>query len=435
MDGLEAAKRLKGAFWQAEQNGLKAALLGRLVVLFSLGVWFALSRPYPAALHFIALVATFGFLGLAHYALVGSRFDHPWLKYVFVTADVVLLAFAFVAAPFSETPDLPPVIRFRMGVFDYFYLILAVAAFSYSPTFLIWVGMAASAAWAGSFAWTLSRMDATLTWGDIPRNASVEQALAVMLSPNFVGTGSRIHEIIVFLLVAVLLATVVHRGRRLVERQALVEAEREAVALAFRRYVPEAVVDALLARRGALEPAQRTATVLFVDVEQFTAICQTMQPADIIKMLNAYFDVVTGAIIRRNGIVTQFQGDAVLATFNAPLDDPEHATNAVRAALEILAAVEGMTFEGVSLRIRLGIATGGLVAGVVGGGGRESYTVHGDTVNLASRLEALNKEHGTRVLLAESTVRAAGSGFRFREVGTASVRGRQGEIKLFSFAR
>ena len=147
--------------------------------------------------------------------------------------------------------------------------------------------------------------------------------------------------------------------------------------------------------------------------------------------LNAYFDEVTRIIGAHNGIVTQFQGDAVLATFNVPLEDAGHARNAFDAACAILACVAGREFFGERVRVRIGINTGPLVAGNVGGGGRQSYTVHGDAVNLAARLQGLCKEHGTSLLLSATTAKALREA-NLVAVGDIAVRGLAGPVTVFS---
>ena len=110
---------------------------------------------------------------------------------------------------------------------------------------------------------------------------------------------------------------------------------------------------------------------------------------------------------RHGGIVTQFQGDAILATFNVPLADPAHATNALGAALEMQQAVRMHRFAGESLVCRIGINTGQVVAGAVGARGRLSYTVHGDAVNVAARVEELTRSQETALLATDSLVQKA----------------------------
>ena len=134
---------------------------------------------------------------------------------------------------------------------------------------------------------------------------------------------------------------------------------------------------------------------------------------------------------QRGGVVTQFQGDAILATFNVPVPDPEHARNAVLAAQEMLTSVAGSEYAGERLNIRIGINTGQVVAGAIGARGRLNYTVHGDAVNLAARLENLNKEYTTRLLLSES-VAARLPDMQPKPIGETAVRGQSHTIRLYT---
>ena len=123
-------------------------------------------------------------------------------------------------------------------------------------------------------------------------------------------------------------------------------------------------------------------------------------------------------------MINQFQGDAVLATFNVPVEDADHAGAAVRAAMNIRKACETETFAGQKLRNRVGIATGEVIAGSVGRGVQLSYTVHGDAVNLAARLEQMNKETGTTILIAENTYDIVKDRFEAEHMGEIPIRGR-----------
>ena len=222
------------------------------------------------------------------------------------------------------------------------------------------------------------------------------------------------------------------RAQRVVWRQAAAERERASITRTLGRYVPEAVAEVLIQEGGEVAPVQRTATVLFVDIENFTAIAESRAPGEVVEMLNTYFEAVTDIIGHHGGVITQFQGDAVLATFNVPLENADHAAKAVAAAIDIEREIVGHEFAGVRLKARVGVNTGDVMAGSVGAEGRRSYTVHGDAVNLAARLEALNKQFGTRGLVSEVTVEAAGDGFDFREVGTETLRGTSQPMRLFT---
>ena len=172
----------------------------------------------------------------------------------------------------------------------------------------------------------------------------------------------------------------------------------------FGKYVPESVAKQIVASKGMLEPKQLKATILFTDIENFTTTAESIPPKQVVQMLSEYFPAVIEPITRHGGVVNQFQGDAMLVTFNVPIEDPLHAEKAVKAASEIQDVLKGQTFAGVELRTRIGINTGDVIAGNVGAGDRINYTVYGDAVNVAARIEQLNKELGTLVLISESTV-------------------------------
>ena len=197
------------------------------------------------------------------------------------------------------------------------------------------------------------------------------------------------------------------------------------------RFVPTDVAKTLLTEGGELAPEQSEATVLFCDLEGFTALTETLGPDGIVELLNEYFEIMVEILERHRGVVTQFQGDAILATFNVPVPDPDHAANAVRAAIEMQAATRRRTFAGQRVGNRIGVNTGRLVAGAVGAKGRLSYTVHGDAVNLAARLEALNKEHGTRILISGATA-AQVEGFDLEPMGEVGVRGQTGQVAVYT---
>ena len=207
--------------------------------------------------------------------------------------------------------------------------------------------------------------------------------------------------------------------------------ERRLIRETLGRFVPEEVAGALLMEGGRIEPVEVESTILFCDLVSFTALTERLGPSRIIELLNSFFSVMVHILERHDGVVTQFQGDAILATFNVPIPNQEHAANALRAAIEMCATVDTHDFAGETLDIRIGINTGNVVAGAVGAEGRLSYTVHGDSVNLAARLEALNKEHETRVLITEHTAKLT-SGFDLNSVGETVVRGQSRPIALYS---
>ncbi len=210
--------------------------------------------------------------------------------------------------------------------------------------------------------------------------------------------------------------------------------ERELIRDTLGRFVPERVASSLLAGGGKLDVVETEATILFCDIEAFTRLTETLGPVKIVEVLNAYFSRMVEILEQHGGVVTQFQGDAILATFNVPVSDAAHASNAVRAADAMLTSVAGSEYAGERLNIRIGINTGNVVAGAIGAKGRLNYTVHGDAVNLAARLEAMNKEFGTRLLISDSTA-ARLEDFELTTIGTITARGQSHSLEVFTLAK
>ena len=206
---------------------------------------------------------------------------------------------------------------------------------------------------------------------------------------------------------------------------------RETIVKQLGKYVPESVAAAIVRDQGALEPKRTIATVLYSDIENFTRIAENMPPEQVFQMLNEYFPAVVEPIIEHGGVVNQFQGDALLVTFNVPTEDAQHADNAIKTASAIQEVLADKTFGGVALRTRIGINTGEVIAGNVGSGTRHNYTVHGDAVNSAARLEQLNKEYGTYTIVSSSTVENLVDTYPLEGIGEVAIRGKLEGVQIF----
>jgi adenylate cyclase len=199
----------------------------------------------------------------------------------------------------------------------------------------------------------------------------------------------------------------------------------------FGQYVSPEVASLAIERKGELEGSLVEATVLFVDIRDFTALAERVPPEALIRTLNRFLSEASAAVAREGGMVNKFGGDSLLAVFGTPLNPAEdHAGRAVQTALDILGAVQRFNANNedpasLKLRVGIGIATGEVVAGNVGGEHKVEYTVIGDAVNLASRLQTLTKETGESILVSDATARAAGAVATFTTVGDVAVRGKQ----------
>jgi adenylate cyclase len=199
----------------------------------------------------------------------------------------------------------------------------------------------------------------------------------------------------------------------------------------FGHYVPTDLVRTLLAEGidARLGGELRNLTIHFSDVENFTAISEGMQPTALVEAMGRYFELMTGAIARAGGTVDKFMGDGIMAFFNAPAELPGHERQACLAALEaqqMLAEMARNTPPGRPvLRARIGLGVGEVLVGNIGTPERFAYTVLGDEVNLASRLESLNKAYGTRIMASEALMEKAGDDFEWRRLDRVAVKGRQ----------
>jgi len=212
--------------------------------------------------------------------------------------------------------------------------------------------------------------------------------------------------------------------------------ERKFIADTFGRYVPEAVAATIIENKGEYTPQYKLATILYTDIAGFTSLCEKLPPDEIASLLNEYFALLTAIINKHGGIVNQFQGDAMLVTYNVPASDKNHAESALLTAVEIQEVLSGHVFRSrFKMPTRIGINTGKVFAGIVGGKDRLNYTVHGDAVNIAARLESLNKEYNSSILLSKATRLLLGE--RIREqicltpMGKLNVRGKTNEVRVF----
>ncbi len=214
--------------------------------------------------------------------------------------------------------------------------------------------------------------------------------------------------------------------------------QEEVIRGLFRLYVTPEVADHAIAYGAELGGQLAETSVLFSDIRGFTAMTERMAPDALIALLNRYFNVMSAAVIAEGGLINKFGGDSLLAIFGTPLNPaPDHAAQAVRAAQRMLAALDIFNADQEArneptLRIGVGVATGDVVAGNVGSDERLEYTVIGDTVNLASRLQSLTKELNVAVLLAETTVKVAGGAMAFKAIGAVEVRGKQAPVTVYT---
>jgi adenylate cyclase len=206
----------------------------------------------------------------------------------------------------------------------------------------------------------------------------------------------------------------------------------------FALYLAPALIEKMVTSKKPPELGgeTRNVTVYFSDVANFSAFSEQMSPMQLVAMMNEYLSAMAEIIEEHGGFIDKYIGDAIVAVFGAPLDDPNHASNAVLAALGSCARLHELnqragSLMGHRLAQRIGLNTGEALIGNIGSRRRFNYTVMGDVVNLASRLEGANKFFGTDILASETTVALTGSNFAWREIDTIGVKGRSRAVRVY----
>lgn len=219
--------------------------------------------------------------------------------------------------------------------------------------------------------------------------------------------------------------------------------KRKRLKQLFGRYVDPRIVEMLIDHGGDSRGRRSEMSVLFCDLQGFTGLSEHLGAEKVIELVNLYLGLMSQPVLEAGGIIDKYIGDAIMAFWGPPFHDPgEHAARACRAALgqrarlgELRAQVqERLGLDPVltaGIDLRVGVATGEVVLGTVGTEIASNFTVLGDTVNLAARLEAANKSTGTRVLISDQTAQLAGGEFQLREIGKVSLPGRKQQEVAF----
>jgi adenylate cyclase len=211
---------------------------------------------------------------------------------------------------------------------------------------------------------------------------------------------------------------------------------RRRMERAFGQYVSPEVMKRVVREGAELGGELRTVSVLMSDVRGFTTLAEEMAPAEITKTMNEYFAAMIEVVMARRGMVNDFVGDGLLAVFGAPLDDPEHAWHAVSAALAMQEALARLnrTWQArgrVTLAIGVAVNTGDVFAGNLGGAQRKKYAVMGDPVNTVARMEGLNRDLGTSILISGATLAAVKGRVTARDRGRVTVKGKMQAVEIF----
>lgn len=301
------------ALAREELAGLALATWVRCAIMAVMAVLLVLEAPTEANLYYLAIMALFAVLGLAHLGLARLGLARPGfgvaaLKYAFTLLDVALVAAALILPNPLGQPDLPLPTTLRFAIFPYFYLMLAFTAFGFTPLVVLWQGLAITAAW-GAAVYLVMILPETVTEQDF-LVLDVQDWMAMYFDPQFLSLRDAIEQGFVFILVAATLATVVWRSRRLAERESRAARERANLS----RYFSPNVVEELANLDQPLSTIRsQDVGVVFVDIVGFTKICETLEPSHVMRLLRAYHGRVERVVFEHGGTLNKFIGDGAMA--------------------------------------------------------------------------------------------------------------------------
>jgi class 3 adenylate cyclase len=349
------------------------------------------------------------------------------LKYVSITVDLTITHVAMVASLYNHS-----------GAYELYRnpsLFMLVAALNVMAGLRYTVRASLYSAFLtlayGTAILTYVRLFGNVIWVD---------------SANVVGEGLNFGEcatnVVFASLPAIFAAVIAKNSKRLI-----VQAAQESLARAslmrdrdrLAKYFSKDVVDLVLNDPASIGLGGRrmNATVLFADIRNFTLLSTKMEPEEVVDLLNRYFSTVVDIIFKHGGTLDKFIGDGVMALFGVPYPLENAPVHAIETALELIHALEAFNKDlearqMLRIDIGVGINSGPVVAGNIGSSQRHEFTVIGDTVNLAARLEGLNKEAGTQILISESTYQAVKSKFDTRALGPIRIRGKTEPVEVYA---
>jgi adenylate cyclase len=397
-----------------------------VVVGFSL-VYLVAPKTFSAAAPFQPVpwvLAAYLAFTLVRLALAHRHRLPEWLRYASIGIDMTLLVGLIWS--FHLQYEQPPSFYLKAPTLLYVFIFIALRTLNFDARKVVTAGLAAASGWLALVFYVIT-ID--------PRDTMITRDYVRYLTSNSVLIGAEVDKVISILVVTGILGFAIVRNRRLLTQSVIESASNRDLA----RFVPAEVANQIKTSDDGVEVGSgepREATILFLDLEGFTSLSERLAPQELVRTLNAFYAAVAEPIARHDGVITQFQGDAILATFNAPRINADHAANAIRAALDIQALLQGRVFaDGLALRARIGINTGVVIHGLIGTPDRLGYTVIGDEVNIAARLEALNKTYGTSLIVSASTRDRAGPGrFSFDLLDEVLVRGRTTPTRIYKVA-
>ncbi len=435
---------IAAAFAQEERSGLAYAMWGRLMVLGALLVYVPTAATLERSMSYAAIIVLFMVLSVVPHLM--RRWGLDWIGWTigFTLFEVSILTYLLIVpAPFVMEFWTPQV-NLRAPFFYFLGIFLVGMALSYSPALVVWTGVAAIAAWSVGVLWVVSLPESIASTAKDAINSGMtpREQIEIFLHPDYVALTIFYNQLVFLGLVTLILAIAVWRSRRLVRRQVTAESARANLS----RYFSPNIVDELASEGSGIDRvASQNVAVLFADMVGFTTLSENMTPEAVVGMLRDFHGRLARTIFAHGGTLDKYMGDAVMAHFGTPRPGPDDASRALACGLDMVREIDTWNAERTAagepaIRIGIGIHYGSVVAGNIGDERRLEYTVLGDTVNVASRIEALTREANTPLLVSDDLIAAArgeaegadnGNLSFVRRDGDRAVRGRAASVSVW----
>lgn len=402
---------LKEVMSREEMAGLAYVFWGRSFVLGLLAVWIALTLPIDRSYLYLTAIGVFVLLGAAPYLLARQGVGGTALLAAFLLFDAAVLSYLLIVPNPYNLEGWTPQLNLRAPGFLYLGVFLVAMALSYKPALVLWAGLATIMTWSVGYLWVVS-LPETVFFSSrqiLGQGLTINQVLSTILDPNAVGLARLTNQLVFLVLVTAILTLTVWRSRRLVRKQVAAEAQR----LSLSRYFSPNIVRDLSSNEEALQrPKVQPVAVLFADIVGFTAISERLEPDALVDLLRGFHGRMARAALAQDGTVDKFIGDAIMVHFGTPhrkTDDPVRALSCARDMIDEINQWnrERAALNAPAIKVGIGVHYGEVIVGNIGDERRLEYTVLGDTVNVASRLEHLTREVGAQLVVSQELVTAA----------------------------
>jgi adenylate cyclase len=403
----DTLKFAEAALTESKREGLLLAVRARWAALAVTALTLPIINPTWEVTYYVLMLGLFALIGWAQ--LKVGKAGRSWAELILIFCDLLLMTFLTVVPNPWSAVDWPLAMQYRFDSFIYFFIFLSTATMAYSWRTVAAMGFWTSALWAIGVGWVYLQPKTHAALAERVRAAiGADVRLFDMIDPTSIEFGARFQQIVVFMIVAGILALAARRSNALLISHAGIERERTNLA----RYFSPNVVEQLSKNDEPLKQVRtQNVAVLFADIVDFTAYADRRSPMEVIATLRQFHERMEREVFRHGGTLDKYLGDGLMATFGTPFTSDSDAGNALRCGQAMIGSIAELNRERnargeLPIRLSVGLHYGQVVLGDIGLN-RLEFAVIGSAVNAASRLEALTREYGCALVASDELVQRA----------------------------